>query len=176
VNQSTCKRSLNSPWAFAKYSYEDQTLRTLSKRVIFTLFKANSHFRWTAVVRGAAIYGIEKADHPALTICKTCPRSYGIMLNQAFSRSKHGRRDLYTDLTTNRVMVRGQMAWLIKKGDLVLSDEPKEAEHSFSFKILPNDAKLFPFAIYEYPDDDLPERYETAQNGMLRSWSSTNNS
>jgi hypothetical protein len=129
---------------------------------------------WTAVVRGAVVYGIEKAAHPMRTMMETCPRSYGVMLNRAYSGLRHNRKDRYTDPATNRVMAQGQMTWLIKKGDLVLSDNPKEAEQEFSFKFKRDDNRVFNFSVYEYSDDDIPDRYETAQDGKFALLLSTN--
>src|SRR5277367_128079 len=89
--------------------------------------------RWTAVVRGAVIHGIEKLDNRNLTIMKSCPRSFGIMLSQAYKASRHDSRDCYTDAFTNRTMANGQLIWLIRKGDLLLSNERKEAEELITF-------------------------------------------
>jgi hypothetical protein len=124
-------------------------------------------FSWTAVVRGAVVYGIEKASHEKRTTMEVCPRSYGVMLNRAYSGFRHNRKDRYTDPATNRVMAHGQMTWLIMKGDLVLSDKPKESEQEFSFKFKQDDNRVFNFSVYEYSDDDLPDRFEIAQQGKV---------
>jgi len=121
---------------------------------------------WTAVVRGAVVYGIEKSVHQDRTIAEICPRSYGVMLNRAFAGFKHNRQDRYTDPATNRVMAQGQMTWLIKKDDLILSNAPKEAEQEFSFKFKEADNRVFNFSIYEYSDDDIPDRFEVAQDEL----------
>lgn len=56
---------------------------------------------------------------------------------------------------------------LIRRGDLVLSDEKRESEKEFMFPFSDTDDRKFKLPIYEYPDDDddAPERYETGQNG-----------
>lgn len=122
--------------------------------------------RWTAVVRGAVIFGIEKADHNNITIAKTCPRSYGIVLNHAFSKSKHDRRDQFTDALTKTPMAKGQFTWFVRKGDLVLSNAPKEVEEEADFNFRETDTRVLHLPIYEYTDDDLPDRFENAEEGI----------
>lgn len=117
------------------------------------------------MVRGAVIYGIEKANHNNVIFMATCPTSYCIVLNEGSSRSKYDPRDRYTDSVTNNVMAHKQLTWLIRRGDLLLSAK-KETEKEFMFPFQkPNDLK-FKLPIYEYPDDDLPDRFENAQEGM----------
>ncbi|KAH6665947.1 hypothetical protein B0J14DRAFT_203950 [Halenospora varia] len=122
---------------------------------------------WTAVVRGAAILGVEKAAHENITFLKTCPRSYGIKLDSAYTKTKHDAKDHYTDTLTNDVMAKGQMHWLIRKGDLILSDEQKVTEKELAFNFKETGKKMFKIPIYMYEDDDIPERYQNARNELL---------
>ncbi len=121
--------------------------------------------RWTAVVRGAVLYGIEKMNHKEVTYMRTCPKSYGIVLNEVYSGAKFDRQDQYTDSLTNNVMAQMQLSWLIRKGDLLLSNTKKEAEKEFIFPFQNKDDLKFKMPIYEYPDDDLPYRFQTGQQG-----------
>jgi hypothetical protein len=121
--------------------------------------------RWTAVVRGAVIHGIEKLDNKNLTIMRSCPRSYGIKLSQTYSGIRHNSQDTYKDSFTNRVMANAQMIWLIKKGDLLLSNTLKEAEEMVTFKFWEKDSRRFGICVYEYSDDDLPARFMIAREG-----------
>lgn len=123
--------------------------------------------RWTAVVRGAVIFGIEKAGHNNITITKSCPRSYGIVLNHAYSKSKHDRRDKFTDALTKIPMAKGQFTWLVRKGELVLSDAPKEVEQEINFNFKETDSRVLQLPVYEYADDDLPDRFENSQEGIV---------
>jgi hypothetical protein len=118
------------------------------------------------VARGAVIYGIEKANHDNVTFMTTCPKSYGIVLNEGYSRYKNDRRDQYTDVLTNHVMAHRQLVWLIRRGDLLLSDAKKETEKEFILPFQKTDDLKFKLPIYEYPDDDLPDRFETGEEGM----------
>lgn len=118
------------------------------------------------MVRGAVIYGIEKANHKNVTMMTECPKSYGIVLNMGYSGYKYDSRDKYTDPVTNHVMARKQMSWLIQKGDLLLSDTKRETEKEFWFRFQQSDALKFKLPIYEYADDDQPDRFETGQEGI----------
>ena len=90
------------------------------------------------------------------------------MLSHVYSGSKHDRRDHYTDSLTNRVMARGQLTWLIQKGDLLLSDTRKETEKEVAFNFRERDNRVFTLPIYEYPHDDIPDRFENAQEGIVK--------
>jgi hypothetical protein len=114
------------------------------------------------------IYGIEKSDHKNLTMVKTYPRSFGVIINQVFLGSKHDRRDRYIDSATNRAMANGQLTWLIQKGDIPLPNTQREAEKSFAFHFRETDNRLFKLHIHECPYDDIPGRFKIAQecNGI----------
>lgn len=122
--------------------------------------------RWTAVVRGAAVHGIEKVNHKNLSTVKSCPRNYGILINQSYSGVKHPKRtDCYTDSFTNRTMAASQMIWLIRKGDLLLSHQLKEGEETITFTFWEEGSRKFSLNVYEYPDDDPPTRFKNAHSG-----------
>jgi hypothetical protein len=120
------------------------------------------------VVRGAVIYGIEKANHKNAKLMTTCPKNYGIVLNEKYSEYKYDNRDRYTDPVTNRVMAHKQLAWLIRSGDLILSDRKIQAEKEFTFSFYKTDQLKVRMPIYEYPDDDPPDRFETGQGGAWK--------
>jgi len=118
------------------------------------------------VARGAVIYGIEKAKHHNATFITTCLKSYGIVLNESHSGYKHDRRDRCIDSVTNNIMAQKQLTWLIRRGDLLLSDAERETEKEFMFAFQKTEDLKFKLPIYEYPGDDLPDRFQTAQAGM----------
>ncbi|KAI9868488.1 MAG: hypothetical protein M1813_005932 [Trichoglossum hirsutum] len=122
---------------------------------------------WTAVVRGAVMYGIEKASHNNVTFTTTCPTNYGIVLDEIYVEHKYDGRERYTDPLTNNIMAHKQLTWLIRKGDLLLSDAKSETEKDFIFPFQKIDDLKFKLPIYEYPDDDLPDRFETAQTELM---------
>ncbi|KAF2495164.1 hypothetical protein BU16DRAFT_539159 [Lophium mytilinum] len=124
---------------------------------------------WTAVVRGAVIHGIEKTNRVNVVYMKTCPRSYGIVLNETFRGSMFHLEDRYTDTVTGDVKAQGQITWLVKKGDLILSDEgrtsSKEFRVSFQGTVEAGERKK-KLSIYEYEDDDLPDRFQNAREEL----------
>jgi hypothetical protein len=124
---------------------------------------------WTAVVRGAVMHGVEKADK-TLKKMDFCPKSWGLMVTQEYTSSRHGREyKTFTDSTTNKRLADGKMIWLIKKGDLVLSDDPKVGTHRFTWSFKAHDTRTFHLPIYEYNKDDLPSKYANSASGELRS-------
>jgi hypothetical protein len=88
------------------------------------------------------------------------------MFNQVYLGSKHDRRESHTDSATNRITANGQLTWLIQKGDILLPNTQREAEKEFAFNFRETDDRIFKLPIYEYPDDNMPDRLETAQEGM----------
>ena len=119
---------------------------------------------WTAVVRGAVIFGIEK---PVLPTMSACPRSYGVSVSESFSEIHHGIRDRFVDLITEAPMAKEQLLWLIKKGDLILSDEPKVVTHIFNKSFTETELRAGTIPIYSYDDDDIPERFANSERGKF---------
>ena len=99
----------------------------------------------------------------------TCARSYGVALNEVYSPIKYDRKDQYLDPVTNCEMAQQQITWLIRRGDLILSDDKKETEKEFLFHFKDTDERKFSLPVYEYPDedDDVPERFATGENGKI---------
>jgi len=112
------------------------------------------------------LYGIEKANYNNVTFMTTCQKSYGIVLNEGYSEYKYDHRDRYTDSVTNSIMAYKQLTWLIRRGDLLLSDAKRETEKEFMFAFQKTEDLKFKLPIYEYLYDDVPDRFETAQEGM----------
>lgn len=98
----------------------------------------------------------------------TCSRSYGIVLNEMYSVYKFDKRDLSRDAVTDNIVAQEQLTWLIRRGDLLLSDANKVTEKQFMYHFQEGDVRDFKLPVYEYPDDDddEPDRFETAGNGM----------
>lgn len=131
-----------------------------------SLSKSNNiTISWTAVVRGAVIHGIEKNQLANVVFVKTCPRSYGIILNEVFSGARSNREDLYTDSVAEDFMADKPITWLIKKGDLILPNEGKTMEKEFILRFQETRDRKFELPIYEYEDDDLPDRFQNAREG-----------
>lgn len=119
------------------------------------------------MVQGAVIYGVEKANYQNLVTMSTCSRSYGIVIKETYSVHNLNQRGVSMDPVTNNIIAQEQLTWLIRRGDLLLSDEHKKTEKHFKHNFLETDPRNFKFPVYEYPDDDddVPERFETGENG-----------
>ncbi|KAF7190557.1 hypothetical protein HII31_07716 [Pseudocercospora fuligena] len=105
--------------------------------------------RLTAVVQGGVIYGCEKARHKDVTFMKEAPKSYGVLLGS--DQKFH---------------------WLIKKGDLLLSNQSVPAESLSFFQPSPGRNKKVKVSVYSYvghnSDDefDLPEDWSSGRKGQ----------
>jgi hypothetical protein len=118
--------------------------------------------------------GIEKVDPLSSSIVSVSPRSYGIILSQPYSLHKHDQGHLAKHSVSNRSLEKGSITWLILKGELLLPSKgekgqfsTKTSEKDFVFNFRPNESRSFNLPIYEYPDDDVPSRLETARNGIV---------
>jgi len=118
----------------------------------------------TAVVRGAAIFGIEKLSNKAISSMSACPRSYGISADIAFSEISHDPEDRIRDSLTKKDVARDQLLWLIKKGDLILSDQVREVSKILEVDFEATKLKRVSIPIYAYDDVDLPDSLKSARN------------
>lgn len=100
-------------------------------------------YSWTAVVQGAVIYGIEKSRHKDTRFMAAMTKSYAILID-------------------------GQFKWLIRRGDLVLSNEKRRVNSEW-FKIQQRDMVNYQLPVYVYLDvdgnDDVPELEQTGMSG-----------
>jgi hypothetical protein len=56
-------------------------------------------------------------------------------------------------------MAKEQLLWLIKKGDLILSDEPKVVRQIFNKTFSKTEPRIGTIPIYSYDDHYPPERF-----------------
>jgi hypothetical protein len=101
-----------------------------------------------------------------------CPRSYGVSVSAFYSNIEHHSQDQVVDSLTKTAMAKEQLMWLIKKGDLILSDQPTVVRRWFTMNFLEKGPKRGIIPIYVYDDDDIPERLGNSKNGKLNSSSS----
>jgi hypothetical protein len=123
------------------------------------------------VVRGAAIFGIEKSTNKPISTMRACTRSYGVSLSLPFSEVAHNIKDRFVDPLTKVAMAQGQLQWLIKKGDVILSSEPKEATSEYTINFTETSPKSGSIQIYTYDEEDIDtlDRLSTSRNGLLKS-------
>ena len=59
-----------------------------------------------------------------------------------------------------------QVLWLVRKADLILSDQPSVIEQTFTKKFSASDLRNDKIPVYAY-DDDIPEERPIPRNGKL---------
>ena len=64
-------------------------------------------------------------------------------------------------------MAKDRFDWIVMKGDLLKAEELREIERSLEFNFSADQEKKFTVYLYEYLDDDLPDRYQNAQEGLF---------
>ncbi len=121
-------------------------------------------------MRGAAICGIEKLTNRALTSMSPCNRSYGLSSNVPFSNIAHDIRDRVIDPISHAIIAKNQLTWLIKKGDLILSDVVKEATTTFTQNMTEGSLMTGTIPIYAYDGDEFPDRLYNSHDGSLISF------
>jgi hypothetical protein len=126
---------------------------------------------WTAVVRGAAICGVENLGS-RMTTLTAWKRFYGVSVSENYSIINHsGSQQAPTiqNLRNGQKLVLGRMMWLIRKGDIVSS----EITHNFTVNFFSNQERSGYLSIYAYGDDDdaynfddePPEALDGRENG-----------
>ena len=92
----------------------------------------------SAVVMGAVAKRIEQNDGDCVYM-SPCKRNFGIVVNRKWSDYRHKTRDSFQDGKDGKWRARDQMEWLLRKGDLILSNEPKEVKTEFHWKFDPKE-------------------------------------
>jgi hypothetical protein len=132
------------------------------------------HFRWTAVVQGAVITGVEHMSE--LTPLKACPKNFGIRLDEDFSGLHNDLDERVYEESTSRMVALGQLHWLVQQGDLLDATEPRVSTKICPFTFAADQPMRFSFPIFECvlddPDDDLPKRWHNSRDGK---WSHVQN-
>jgi len=90
---------------------------------------------------------------------RKCQRHYGLSVSQPFSAYKHSEDDRYTDPWDGECKARGQMVWLINKGDAISSKEPKCASITLCRKFGRNDPRIFKTTLVSCDDEVAPQRF-----------------
>lgn len=97
----------------------------------------------------------------------SCKRFYGVSVTEKYSDIRHNEQDRIYDPLTHSSMAEGQLMWLIKKGDLLLTEKPKTVEQMFTYKFPERSIRKGRIKVYTYADDDAPERVSNAREGSL---------
>lgn len=117
-----------------------------------------TQYRWSAVVRGAALYGIEKNRLKNYVKTCGCPHYYGIAQDQ--EEPKGTGKQQYQDPVTGKILGRNRLSWVIHQGDLVLLSSLECQETLLAFRFRERDPRTFTIPVYKYLEEDnnLPRR------------------
>lgn len=88
---------------------------------------------------------------------RACRRNYGLKSSQPFSAFKHARGTTYQDPFDGDTKAKDQMAWLVKKGDLVLSDKGNYSSVQICRRFGTEESKIFSTPLMANDDDDAPQ-------------------
>lgn len=116
---------------------------------------------WSAVVRGAALRGLERGHN--LIQMRICRKCYGISISEPFSFFKHSEQDAYCDLFDGKKKASGQMKWLLKTGDALPASDGWHASTKFRTKFGQHDPRIFTICVVELDSVEAHQRYEDIQ-------------
>jgi hypothetical protein len=121
---------------------------------------------WTAVVRGAVICGIEKHASKSLKRTNSCRHSYAICLDESYASAHHGKQE-ETIEHGGGTFAKGQVTWLLNKGDLVLFREPTKRSKTIHIRLAKERRDIITLTIWQYLSDEKhrPTRFEDATDG-----------
>ncbi|KAM0796671.1 hypothetical protein BDR22DRAFT_866080 [Usnea florida] len=79
---------------------------------------------WSSICRGATLWGLEHSDLNSVTssptvVSRLSRYSYGVAFTQVYDPTRHLSEDVYLDTTDGTHRARGQMEWLLKRGEVV---------------------------------------------------------
>ena len=110
------------------------------------------------MVRGAALYGIEKTQLSNYVNTARYPYYYGVA--QDIEEIRGMAKAQYQDQITGKTMGKNRLSWIVRRGDLAFSDYSESQETLLAFNFLEHDERNFTISVYKYLEDDdfLPTR------------------
>ncbi|KAF1976595.1 hypothetical protein BU23DRAFT_565748 [Bimuria novae-zelandiae CBS 107.79] len=132
----------------------------------FQNLKITGNVKYT-VVQGAVICGIEKLSSQKLTRADYCRHHYGVSVLQHFNAAYHNPKDAFTETQTRLRVVRGQLIWLMNKGDLVPSNDTLVQTRDIHLDFTKAQGKKTIIPTYRYSEDeDRPTRFREARSEL----------
>ncbi|KAI4698491.1 hypothetical protein J4E81_005714 [Alternaria sp. BMP 2799] len=122
-------------------------------------------YAWSAVVRGAAVKGLEDGSNNAVLKRKS-RRYYGTPYSIPFNRRVHDNRDVYHDPFDGRKMAYNQMSWLLKKGQDLHASKATHATVDLYPHFWIGDDRTTEFELVSCDSDFAPLRY--AEDSVYR--------
>ncbi|KAH6898499.1 hypothetical protein B0T10DRAFT_555809 [Thelonectria olida] len=100
----------------------------LQEKFSSTVLQSRGNKPWTAICRGAVVYGLtQKNLSPSLQVkvgARISRMSYGVEFKQKWKAKKHQTRDKVWDEQEHEFMAENQMKWFLEQGDCIDSTEP----------------------------------------------------
>ncbi|KAF1993960.1 actin-like ATPase domain-containing protein [Amniculicola lignicola CBS 123094] len=138
---------------FAESKYVQRALKDFGRHRNITVLVPEKPV--TAVVIGAVAVRLEEeVEHGVyMTPCK---KNYGICISEPYSTYRHSEMDGYKDPFDGQWKAKNQIVWMIKKGDLLQSNQPTQASTHFQRKFSLNDTREFTTDFVTYKGNDPP--------------------
>jgi len=116
-------------------------------------------FPWSSIVRGAVARGLE-AGSAGLVSLRLCRRHYGTPVAEVFSPLRgHIEEDSFIEEYTGEKMARGQMHWLLSKGQGLTNGSPKRASIDCIRTFSATESRMWQARLVACDEDDAPKRY-----------------
>lgn len=109
-------------------------------------------------MRGAVCRGLE-GPQSGLIAVRLSRKHYGTYASETFIPGVHNDQDAYVDRFTGRKMAKGQMTWLVDKGERLPEALPKIAEIELAANFKVNDDRIFGAVLVGCDEDIAPRRY-----------------
>lgn len=147
--------SLSGGFASSDYLFAEINRFTKPRRISTRRPANHKEHSWPAVARGAVMHAAQrKTDH--FVYMEACRRNYGVKTSQPFSSFSHSEGETYLDPFDSEKKAENQMTWLVRKGDLMLSNTPKYASLEICCKFGANYTGNFCTRLFANDDDEPP--------------------
>ncbi|KAH3975901.1 hypothetical protein HBH98_042340 [Parastagonospora nodorum] len=114
-------------------------------------------FAWSAVVRGAAVKGLD-GDGRVPIQNRKCRRNYGTDCNTTFEAGKHRESDSYVSTYTGVKRAINQMTWLLTKGQDLSTSQLSHANHTFHQNFWVGDSRMTSIGLLASEGDRAAKR------------------
>lgn len=94
---------------------------------------------------------------------QACPYHLGVVITEIFASYKHKAEDLFHDEVGRIPRAKGQLHWLLAKGDLIQPMKPTVATYQFTKKFQKKDIKTFRLLVVINNADEPPTRKADAK-------------
>jgi hypothetical protein len=116
-------------------------------------------FSWSAIARGAVCRGLEPGGN-GLVVVRLARKFYGTPTSVPYIAGVHSEADAYIDKFTGRKYAKGQMNWLVEKGDpLPEGNNPKKMSISVLSHFTAHEDRAISAVLVGCSDDTAPRRF-----------------